>query len=269
MTKSNKILIAIGLWVLSFIITAGIAAYQRITGPTHAVVNKIDIAGEQLAYKLPRSSDADGDEVIKIIAKTTQISGKFKFKRYKSNDEWTTVDMARIGNELSVGIPHQPPAGKIIYQLTLTDGSKSYELYKEPVVIRFRGHVPAWILIPHIILMFLSMLFSVRTGFEALKKGKQTYIYTIITVFMFLIGGFILGPLVQKFAFGAYWTGFPFGHDLTDNKVALSLIFWVIAFFKLRKNRENTRWAVIASVVFLVIYLIPHSVLGSELKYAK
>ena len=32
------------------------------------------------------------------------------------------------------------------------------------------------------------------------------------------LGGMILGPIVQKYAFGAYWTGIPFGHDLTDAK---------------------------------------------------
>lgn len=269
MNKTKSILIGLCVWVVSILITLGIAVYQRLTGPTHAVKNKIEISGEQVSYTLPRSSDSKGDEIIKITTHSQQISGKLKYKRYKSNDEWTFTDMIRTGNELSVNIPHQPPAGKVIYQLTISSESKTYDLYKEPVIIRFRGSVPAWVLVPHILLMFLAMLFSVRTGFEAVLKRKKTYIFTIITMLLFLIGGFVLGPMVQKYAFGAFWTGFPFGHDLTDNKVILSLIFWVIAFFKLKKNKENTKWAVIAACVFLVIYLIPHSMLGSELKYTK
>ena len=34
---------------------------------------------------------------------------------------------------------------------------------------------------------------------------------------------------VQKAAFGAYWTGFPFGYDLTDNKTVLMWLAWVLA----------------------------------------
>ncbi|MDZ7744022.1 MAG: hypothetical protein U5Q03_20390 [Bacteroidota bacterium] len=77
----------------------------------------------------------------------------------------------------------------------------------------------------------------------------------------------ILGPIVQKYAFDVYWAGWPFGHDLTDNKTLVSFIFWLIAVFVLRKNPENRTWPIIASVVLIAIYLIPHSVLGSELDY--
>jgi len=37
----------------------------------------------------------------------------------------------------------------------------------------------------------------------------------------------------------------------------------------LRKNRENRLWPAIATVVMLAVYLIPHSVLGSELDYTE
>jgi uncharacterized membrane protein len=74
---------------------------------------------------------------------------------------------------------------------------------------------------------------------------------------------------MQEYAFGALWTGWPFGHDLTDNKTLVSLIIWIIALFVLRKNRENRIWPVIAFVVMLAVYMIPHSVLGSEIDYTK
>jgi hypothetical protein len=87
---------------------------------------------------------------------------------------------------------------------------------------------------------------------------------------MFLIfGGLILGPVVQKYAFDAYWTGFPFGHDLTDNKTAVAFIGWLIAFLMYKKSNQPKRWALFASILLLIVYLIPHSVLGSELDYKK
>jgi uncharacterized BrkB/YihY/UPF0761 family membrane protein len=83
------------------------------------------------------------------------------------------------------------------------------------------------------------------------------------------IGGLILGPIVQKYAFDAYWTGWPFGHDLTDNKSLVAFIFWVIALAMLSRNRVRRTWVVVAAVVTLVVFMIPHSMLGSEIDYTK
>jgi hypothetical protein len=117
--------------------------------------------------------------------------------------------------------------------------------------------------------MFMAMLFSTLTGLVVIFRAKNSYIFAWITVISVGIGGLILGPIVQKFAFDAYWTGWPFGHDLTDNKSLVAFIFWVVALAVMKKNRENRLWPVIASIVLLVVFMIPHSVLGSEIDYTK
>jgi hypothetical protein len=87
-------------------------------------------------------------------------------------------------------------------------------------------------------------------------------------VILFIVGGFIFGPIVQKLAFGAFWTGFPFGHDLTDNKVLFGLLIWLLALWRIPGSPVNERWWVVAaSISLLLIYLIPHSMLGSELDF--
>jgi len=78
-----------------------------------------------------------------------------------------------------------------------------------------------------------------------------------------------LGPVVQKYAFDAYWTGWPFGHDLTDNKSLLAFIFWAVALGYQIWKREKKGWAVVAAVILFLVYIIPHSVLGSEIDYTK
>ena len=47
---------------------------------------------------------------------------------------------------------------------------------------------------------------------------------TFLTMGSLFLGGMLLGPIVQNFAFGDYWTGIPFGWDLTDNKTLLAAI---------------------------------------------
>ncbi|MCK4288503.1 MAG: hypothetical protein KAW86_04815, partial [Bacteroidales bacterium] len=183
--------------------------------------------------------------------------------------EWTEKIMIREGENLVAFIPHQPPAGKVMYEISINKNGKIYKLTDKPVIIRFKGHVPLYILLPHIFFMFIAMVFSIRTGLEVIIKGKNAYNYTLITTICLFIGGLILGPIVQKFAFDAFWTGWPWGHDLTDNKTIVAFIFWLIALIRLIKNKEKSGWALVASIVLLVIYLIPHSVLGSEIDYTQ
>lgn len=255
------------LWILSFVLMAGFAIYQRMTGPTYPLGGEIEIGSGEVDFQLPRSHNTGMDAPVKLEVPDRDVRGYFHFRRFKSHDEWSKVEMIREGDKLLAFVPEQPPAGKVMYKVELIENGKSEFLTDEAVIIRFKGAVPAYVLVPHVIFMFLAMVFSIRTGIEALLKRKSTYTFTILTVILLFAGGLILGPLVQKYAFDAYWTGWPFGNDLTDNKTLFSFIFWVIALFVLRKNKKNRFWPVFASIVLIAIYLIPHSVLGSELDY--
>jgi len=112
--------------------------------------------------------------------------------------------------------------------------------------------------------MFLAMLFSTVAGILAIFKEKSQKKFGVITLIILAIGGGILGPLVQKFAFGEYWTGIPFGWDLTDNKTLFALIFWIIAVIGNRKE-QKTWLTILASVMLMIIFSIPHSMFGSQL----
>lgn len=256
------------LWVLSFVLMAALAIYQRTTGPTYPVRGSIELDGENYKYLLLRSQDSHIDAPFEMeVPEGTK--GIIRYKRFKSHDKWTTVELQENEGELRTAIPMQPPAGKVEYQIAVFDGENYIPLSEDPVIIRFKGAVPDFVLIPHIFFMFFAMVFSLRTGLEVLVKGKNTYRFTSATLLLFLVGGLILGPIVQKYAFDAFWTGWPWGYDLTDNKTIVAFIFWAIAWLVLRKNRENRLWPAIATFVMLAIYLIPHSALGSEIDYTK
>ncbi len=277
---------SIGLWIFAIIFTLSSAVYQRMTGPTHPKRVETSIQGESYTFKLLRSHGGDDDAEIKLRF-SDDIKGKVLYRRYKSQDEWTTVIMKPIVadksqdedsflskifskpkyNEKMAFLPHQPPAGKLEYLVVLKDGANEYQLNEDPIVIRFKGGVPGFILIPHIIFMFMAMLYSTRTGIEALFKGHRTYKYALITLVSLGIGGLILGPIVQLKAFGDLWTGWPFGGDWTDNKTIFGFAFWLIAVIVLRKKKGNRFWPILAFLVLFAMYMIPHSMGGSELDY--
>ena len=132
-------------------------------------------------------------------------------------------------------------------------------------MIRFRNDVPAYILVPHILLMFAAMLFAVYTLLLVItqQKYKRWLKFTTLTLFA---GGFILGPMVQHEAFGPWWAGFPFDTDLTDNKTLISFLFFLLA-LATRKWKYN-RWVVaLAVMVMIAVFTIPHSANGSEYNY--
>lgn len=253
----------------SLVFTLAIAVYQRMTGPTYPVRGKVEISGQKIPFKLIRTYDGADDAPVKIVVPDTSIRGEVKLRRFKSYDSWHIAPMVRSGDTLTGFLPHQAPAGKIMYEVTLIKGDQRYVLNDHAAVLRYKGLVPGYVLVPHIFFIFLAMLFSTFTGLMVLFKGRHTYIYAWITLVTLLLGGMILGPIVQKFSFDAYWTGWPFGTDLTDNKSLVAFIFWLIAVVVMHKNRENRIWPIIASIILLAVFLIPHSVLGSEIDFTK
>lgn len=256
------------LWIIAFLLTVLTAAYQRMTGPTYPLSGETILNGKTIKYALDRSHGGKDDHLIKIKTDDENISGLLEWKRYKTNDPWHLVVMKYEKGFLTGDLPHQPPAGKLMYRISLSkDSEKVFLNNSQPVVIRFKGDVPIFIIIPHVILIFMAMLFSTRTGLEFFNKEPNYKKLAYWTFGLLILGGMIFGPIMQKYAFDAFWTGVPFGIDLTDNKTLIAVIGWIIALVAIKKSANPKRWVIFASILMFIVYLIPHSVLGSELDY--
>jgi hypothetical protein len=256
-------------WLLAVVITLGSAVYQRLTGPTYPLRGKAVVAGTEVKFKLPRSAETVRDAEVRIPA-PVPLQGYLDYKRFKTEDPWTREALVREGGDLVGALPKKPAAGKLAYKVYLTGGYVATPVAGEdPVVIRFKDPVPAWVIIPHVLIMFAGMLLSTAAGLAALDKKRNPRRFVLWAVALLFAGGFILGPLVQKFAFGVAWAGFPVGFDLTDNKTLIALLFWIAALIAGRKGKPARPLVLAASLVTLLIFLIPHSLLGSELDYSK
>ncbi|MDD4050846.1 MAG: hypothetical protein PHR28_02950 [candidate division Zixibacteria bacterium] len=256
-------------WFLAIVVTLITAYYQRTTGPTYALKGKTELSGRVIPCILERSHGGQDDHLVLISVPDSTIRGKVTYRRYQSDEPFQSVEMTHEDGKLMARLPHQPPAGQLEYYLTLDDGQNSVVVPADrTVVMRFKGDVPNAVLIPHILLIFVSMLLSTRAGLEALSKSGRTKSLVLWTTLTLLAGGLILGPLVQKYAFGSYWTGVPFGWDLTDNKTLIAFCGWVAVMIRQRRNPNPRYWVLAAALIMLVVFLIPHSVMGSRLDYA-
>jgi hypothetical protein len=242
-----------------------------MTGPSYPVKGSLSIGGEPVSYRLPRSHGGAGGLVVTLSVPSIVESGWLHWRRFPTQEAWQDLELVRTREGvLQAVIPHQPPAGKVEYWIELVgSGIRSAIAADETVVARFRGEVPATVLVPHILAMFGSMLLASRTLFEVLRPGAPRARGLILaTMLLLVVGGLMLGPLVQKYAFDAFWTGWPLGTDLTDNKTLLAVLAWSPAVFAALSDRKTRLAAVLGWLVMMGVFLIPHSVRGSELDWS-
>jgi hypothetical protein len=236
------------------------AAHQRTDLPG---------AGQPITMKLGRSNSTASDQPVLVKGADPAVSGEVVWRRYPTSEPWKVVELKREGDSLGAMLPVQPAAGKLEYQVRLRRGGEQVVFPERPAITRFRGDPPVAVLIPHILAMFLGMLFATRAGIEALRPKGDVRGLAWATLGLFLVGGFVLGPLVQHYAFGQWWTGVPFGWDLTDNKTLLAVLAWVFALWCLRGGRPARSAALVASLVTLAVFAIPHSAWGSQIDWQK
>lgn len=254
--------------LIAITITITAAIYQKVTGPTYPQKFSVESNQEKFKIFLPRSHGGETDCRIEIPTLNETATATIFFKRYPTTEEWQQKPFIVAHDKAFTQIPNQPPAGKLQYFVKIQTAENEISLGSEsdPIVIRFKGEVPNFILIPHILFMFIAMFLSTWGAIEGVMKTHRYFKISLATVFFLGIGGMILGPIVQKFAFGAYWTGFPYGYDLTDNKTLIAFLAWIIATTTIYKWRRP--WPIIiSSLILLTVFSIPHSLKGSQLDY--
>ncbi len=270
------------LWILAGVITLVCFTYQDKTGPTYPLEGDFQTAHGTVHFKFLRSETIGTDLKIMLLEPVPSgVTGYVEYRRYKSNDDWETLSMqpgsfefsrrGRTESEQGIGVELpslQERAGKYEYLVYIDDGQGEAVSVTgdKPVYARYKAEVPTGVLILHILAVFASMTIAIRTTFEALVDGDYRRLLWA-TILSLLLGGFILGPLVQWYAFGVWWSGVPFGYDWTDNKVLVELLFWILALYRNRGEQRDRRSVYLAGIVTLVVYFIPHSIFGSEYDY--
>lgn len=267
----------IGIWVLSVLLALAAMIYQRSTGPTYEYKGRLDHAGESYKYELIRTHETTAGAIVTMPnIEGADYSAAMHYKRYQTDDEITVVDFQQDENGmLAAQLPVQPAAGKMEYFVTGSiDGTEFTipEKGEDNIVLRYKDPVSDLILIPHVTLMIIVIIFGIRAGLSAIFDHSTMRRWTVVAFSAMTVGGMILGPMVQKSAFGEYWTGFPFGGDFTDNKMLIMWVVWALALaiigFKPKKKETVSRAAVLAAaVVMTAVYMIPHSMGGSTLDY--
>lgn len=259
------------LWIAALLLMLATVIYQRRTGPTYPKRGQLE--GQR--YALLRSQETSAPARIEV---PDRGEAQLHWRRYPSPEPFTALPMGsaeKKGKRLRwAELPIQPSAGKLEYWVELQTPSGQKRLPESgTVILRYKDPVPTPLLAGHVILMFFGVLLGLRTGLAALFAPGNITRLTAWTFGCLSLGGMILGPLVQKYAFGALWTGWPLGYDLTDNKTLIMWLVWGLAgaFLLWGPRRPRARRLVVglATCAMAAVYLVPHSLRGSQLDYSK
>ncbi|HPC11367.1 MAG TPA: hypothetical protein PK112_04625, partial [candidate division Zixibacteria bacterium] len=173
--------------------------------------------------------------------------------------------------------------GRFLYYIEVRDkigGQRAVFLDGgRPFVMKYVGHVPTWLLLTHIALMFATVYFVVIGALHGARlTGGGTDVFPMaraygIAALCAFLGGYPFGIPMNWFTFGTTWEGVPFGTDATDNKTQLLFVYLLLvvfaAFGSLTRRRVGRDaypprvlgWlGVLGFAVMLGIYLIPHSI---------
>jgi hypothetical protein len=253
--------------------TLVLAVFQRMTGPSHPARGSVTLAdGTTIGYRLPRSNRGRPDLWVTIPRAGAGRRAMLEWRRYPTSEPFERQAMVETRDgRLEGRIPGQPPAGKVEYRIVMEDEAETARVpAAETVVARFRGYVPAAVLVPHILAMFLSMLVSTRALLEVFRPAAPAVRpLVLVAMALLVVGGLVLGPIVQRFAFGALWTGWPLGHDLTDTKTLIAFLAWLPATVLAWRGLRIRAAVALGWLVMTSVFLIPHSFRGSELEWTE
>lgn len=285
-------LLRLALWVVAFLLAGSAMVYQRATGPTYPLKRSFTLDGVKHKYEFLRSHETtEGAPVrLELPVGAPHVDAVLHWRRFPTQDAYESVPMqetrvrttTKEDGEPVVSqsvhyealLPQQPAAGKLEYYVTVesAEGSQRLPAGDEVALLRYKDPVPDQILVPHVTAMILVIIVGMRAGLSAIFDPRTTRRYAWVAFILMTVGGMTLGPLVQKYAFGEYWTGFPWGGDWTDNKMLVMWLAWLVACVVLGASTKSVTSigraaTVVAALVMTGVYLIPHSMGGSQLDY--
>src|SRR5512146_2264184 len=133
----------VGLWLLALLLTLSSAVWQRLTGPTNPARGTVTLSGREVRLRLLRSHGGTGDQPVVVKVPDPKVAGTVAWRRYPTDEPFTLVPMVREGESLRAALPHQPPAGKLEYQVRLSREGETALFPERPAITRFKGEVPA------------------------------------------------------------------------------------------------------------------------------
>lgn len=247
-------------WAIAFVLClAGLLAQRQLSSELPLAVDQ-PWAGKRVTTSLARVHVGPGGQRISVAGVEPEWAGELIWRPADGESEFQRLPLRNLGSLITGEIPIQTRGRSTEYRIELETPDGLLRLPAQgTLMIRFRGATALSVSLAHIALLALGLLLAMRAGLEALALGEHAQSLAWGSFLSFLAGGLVCGPLMKQQAYGLLWTGPPFGLDSTDTKMLLLVIAWLLPLILRARGLRARRWIVLAALLSLIAFLIPHS----------
>ncbi len=132
------------------------------------------VSGAELKYKFYRSWTSYQPLPVRVTGNGIAAL-RLYYRRYPQlKAKWSVTQMVTRDGAFQAFVPGQPAAGKMTYKVEIVTPTGTAWLNGGiPIVARFKGAVPLWLLLLHVHFMFAGLILAFRTGLEALRRDGR------------------------------------------------------------------------------------------------
>lgn len=264
-------------YLLAFVLTVVLLAIARQLSTRHRTEYSHRVGGVVAMHRTV-TEDFGVGPVLRVTVPELEGLTAVALYRDAPGGPYSADTLDRTEDGFASRLPARSKGEELFYHIELSENGEPVAQFPPhgDQFIKFKGHVPEAILIPHIFFMFATIYLGLMTVFTSIDAAKgrgelrRSVRYLLWTFIASFIGGIPLGYMVSVAAFGQGWSGIPIGWDITDNKTVLLLLLWLItlilAWRGLRGGpmaiSKNTYMilAVVSFVVTFAAFIIPHSI---------
>jgi hypothetical protein len=250
-------------WALALVLALGGLLAQRLLSSELPLSLLVEHEGRQVTTELDRNHLGPGGQRLSVQGVDSAWTGELIWRPAGGEGEFVRTPLRSLGSLMTGEIPAQERGTRVEYRLEIATERGALRLPEHGTVFtRFRGAAPLWVSLSHVILLSLGLLFALRAGLEALALGERALLFAGASLLSFLGGGLILGPLMKHHAYGFLWAGPPRGLDSTDTKTLVVVFAWLLPLLLRARGRRARGWIILAALLSLAAFLIPHSTFG-------
>jgi hypothetical protein len=236
---------------------------QQLSSSDRPYNTSVNIGSTTYDFQLPVVHEGNEESLVEITLPDTSIHGQLFYKKYNIEEKWRTNNLIRMNENLVSVLPHQKPNIKIQYYIELNSKGKTYFIAKQnPVVVRFQGEVPKYILYPQVLVMFISLVIAIFAGMLALFNIDTYKKYAKIAFYLFFLGGFLIGLLVHMISFRHLFIQSLTCNDLTFYKNSIIFLIWLVVYY-MNKKYDIRYYTLAGAVLTLVLFCLPQHILFS------
>ena len=267
-------------YLAAFLLTIILLAFARRMSTRHEMTITENIDAITLTHKTVTENFINGPApILTVTASSTENLSAVVLYSDKLGTHDKSVPMTITSQGFAATLDQLPKGEKWWYQIQVSKNGTTVAHFPKSgdQFIKFKGHIAPLVLIAHILFMFATIFFGLMAVFTSIDiargKGslKRSIFYVLLTLVCSFIGGIPLGIAVSAQTFGGSgWGGWPIGHDITDSKTEILLLFWLITLIlslnglakkKMIISPKTYSFLVILSfVVTFITFLIPHSI---------